>query len=632
MRVAGFLSSLATISFLTAWTRNAVASPNAAHADRPVQSTSAFEPEFQSARKWQKREDPEPFKLRDSVDSPSLPDEEYVKLLRYSLLFYEAQRSGKLPPNKRVAWRNDSALQDGSDHGVDLSGGYFDAGDYMKFIFPMTFAMTEICWGGLQFYEGYRLSNQTKYLDEMVRWGMDWLIKAHPNNNTLFVQVGLDSVDNNYWGPDTTIPGPRPSFMVTNTSPGTDVIADAAAAFSACSMLYRDKLNDSSYANTLAGHADSLFHMAETSTPQQVYQKVVKEVECCYPSSGYVDELAWAAAWMYRRTGDATYKTKAGAYMNQLSSLGVSLTDVVTWDSKMGFVPLVMAEATLGTPDNDQWIQQAIQYADAMASPSKPCKFTRGGLYWCDESKSNSMVLAANAAFGLRLLTTLLDTPTANLSEKYSDHIGRYNNFALGQTDYILGDNPLKTPYIVGVHPNSPVNPHSALASGGNNVGTINTYPAKEAYVLYGALVGGPDGRDRFEDRRDDWEQSEVALDYNAPFTGLVAYQVIWSHQSPPYVVIPPGRPDLPTLINGMEVWQVILIAVAVVFVLLGICAAFCYCKRVEIRSWLADRKERKRQQQYKLEEFEKRTVAICEADATERRRGSNENNVPILK
>jgi len=23
----------------------------------------------------------------------------------------------------------------------------------------------------------------------MVRWGMDWLIKAHPNNNTLYVQV-----------------------------------------------------------------------------------------------------------------------------------------------------------------------------------------------------------------------------------------------------------------------------------------------------------------------------------------------------------------------------------------------------------------------------------------------------------
>lgn len=51
--------------------------------------------------------------------------------------------------------------------------------------------MTQICWGALEFYEGYELANQTQYLDEMVRWGMDWLIKAHPDNNTLYVQVNF---------------------------------------------------------------------------------------------------------------------------------------------------------------------------------------------------------------------------------------------------------------------------------------------------------------------------------------------------------------------------------------------------------------------------------------------------------
>lgn len=28
----------------------------------------------------------------------------YVKLLNYSMLFYEAQRSGKLPDNNRIPW------------------------------------------------------------------------------------------------------------------------------------------------------------------------------------------------------------------------------------------------------------------------------------------------------------------------------------------------------------------------------------------------------------------------------------------------------------------------------------------------------------------------------------------------
>lgn len=43
---------------------------------------------------------------------------DYGQALTKSLLYYEAQRSGKLPPNQRVQWRGDSALKDGSDAGV----------------------------------------------------------------------------------------------------------------------------------------------------------------------------------------------------------------------------------------------------------------------------------------------------------------------------------------------------------------------------------------------------------------------------------------------------------------------------------------------------------------------------------
>lgn len=32
------------------------------------------------------------------------PDPEYVRLLNHSILFYEAQRSGKLPNDNRLPW------------------------------------------------------------------------------------------------------------------------------------------------------------------------------------------------------------------------------------------------------------------------------------------------------------------------------------------------------------------------------------------------------------------------------------------------------------------------------------------------------------------------------------------------
>ena len=46
--------------------------------------------------------------------------------------------SGLLMPGPRpIAWRNDSGLEDGFDNSLDLTGGYYDAGDYLKFIFPL---------------------------------------------------------------------------------------------------------------------------------------------------------------------------------------------------------------------------------------------------------------------------------------------------------------------------------------------------------------------------------------------------------------------------------------------------------------------------------------------------------------
>jgi endoglucanase len=73
----------------------------------------------------------------------------YANLVADSFWFYEQQRcvplalpcrehrlsdprrSGLLPWPRRALWRNNSALHDGLDWGVDLTGGYYDAGDYL---------------------------------------------------------------------------------------------------------------------------------------------------------------------------------------------------------------------------------------------------------------------------------------------------------------------------------------------------------------------------------------------------------------------------------------------------------------------------------------------------------------------
>jgi len=107
--------------------------------------------------------------------------------------------------------------------------------------------------------------------------------------------------------------------------------------------------------------------------------------------------------------------------------------------------------------------------------------------------------------------------------------------------NYALGNNPMQVPYVVGANPNSPQNPHSAMASGGNDINNINTSPPQEAYVLYGGLVGGPDKYDRFFDLRDDWPEAEVALDYNAPMLTLAAMHVLSDTKDPFYTTLQSG-------------------------------------------------------------------------------------------
>ena len=70
-----------------------------------------------------------------------------------NFLFLEANRSGALPADNRLEWRSDSTTNDGKDVGRDLAGGYFDAGDHIKFIQPMAFSNTMLAWGGADYKE-----------------------------------------------------------------------------------------------------------------------------------------------------------------------------------------------------------------------------------------------------------------------------------------------------------------------------------------------------------------------------------------------------------------------------------------------------------------------------------------------
>jgi len=76
---------------------------------------------------------------------------DYTEALSKAIMFFEGQRSGFLPEDQRQKWRANSGLSDGWTYNADLIGGYYDAGDNIKFEFPMVFTTTMLSWGVIEF-------------------------------------------------------------------------------------------------------------------------------------------------------------------------------------------------------------------------------------------------------------------------------------------------------------------------------------------------------------------------------------------------------------------------------------------------------------------------------------------------
>ncbi|MGD1897346.1 MAG: glycoside hydrolase family 9 protein [Phormidesmis sp.] len=442
---------------------------------------------------------PGPSPTPDEITPPADPRFSYGEALQKSFLFYEAQRAGDLPADNRIDWRGDSTLKDGADVGRDLSGGYFDAGDTVKFGMPMTSSMTLLAWGVDEYKNGYQKSGQLDEALDAIKWGTDYLLNAHVAKNgktqAFYGQVGLGDVDHSYFGRVEDMDVERPAFKIDAQNPGTDLAAEAAASLAAAAMLFQE--SRPGYSNKLLKNAKQLYRFADEYRGR--YSDSIQDADKFYKSwDGYEDELAWGATWLYKATGDQQYLDEAESNYD-----GVGWTQ--SWGDKNCGTSVLLAQEK---PGNARYRQDAETWLNNWTDGNGGVKYTPGGFAWLTEWGSTRM--AANAAF---IAGVYSDTVT--------DPQGKYAAFAEGQIDYLLGDNPNDFSYMVGFGDNYAKQPHHRNATGTPNFNT----PADNLHTLYGALVGGPTraSDDAYRDVRSDYVANEVALDYNAGFTGALA-------------------------------------------------------------------------------------------------------------
>jgi len=456
-----------------------------------------------------------------TYSSPAITQhtENYGEALQKSILFYEAQQAGKLPEWNRIPWRGNATLEDGADVGLDLSQGWLDAGDNVKFNFPMAYSVTTLAWGGIEYYDAYHQAGQLDDLSQNIKWVTDYLLNSFANDNpgeyVLYGQVGNGKLDHQWWGAAEVVHHAmeRPAYKIDTSCPGTDLAGETSAALASSSILFRQN-GDQEYADLLVDQAEKLFDFANQYRGK--YSDCLPEAVPFYTSvNGEQDELVWSAIWLHKAK-KAQNNSYLGEYLSYAAASYQKMPKPYNYtyqfDDKSYGIYILLAQET-GKPEYQKRAEAWLDFW-TVGYRGDRIKYTPGGLAFL--VKWGSLPLVANTSFLAFVYSDWLQQTQGDSAKAQ-----RYHDFATSQINYILGQNPSRRSYMIGYGDNYPQNPHHRTAHGSwlDNVKT----PQHTRNLLIGALVGGPDGQENWEDDRNDWVRNEVGVSYNAGLTGALA-------------------------------------------------------------------------------------------------------------
>jgi len=437
----------------------------------------------------------------------------YAEALQKSLFFYEAQQAGPLPEWNRVEWRADSTMTDG------VLGGWYDAGDHVKFNLPMSYSASMLAWGLYQYPDGVeKIGEMTNYVNNLT-FVLDYFVACDRGTEVVY-QVGNGNVDHTWWGPvelieegmgdaGTSMKDARE--MLVGSKGCSAVIASMSAALSSGYAALKGRTDSAKLAKYLST-AKSYFEIADAAGGDTVYNN--SDASGFYRSSHFYDNLFYAANWLYIATGEQKYLDKAASYIPNLDKM-LGQGDTLSygwghcWDDNMQGGMLLYAINT----KEQKYIDHVKKHVE----------------YW----QKDVPILPGGHRYLMNWGNLRHSTTTSFLIQVACDTVLTSNNkdyIDLSETmmDYALGVNPTKQSYVIGYGEAQGLkltrNGHhrTAHCSWKNDL----AIPDDNRHILYGALVGGPDQSGGYVDDRGDFQLNEVATDYNAGYTAMLCAMV----------------------------------------------------------------------------------------------------------
>ena len=399
---------------------------------------------------------------------------------------------------------------------VDVSGGWYDAGDYGKYITTAGLSSAELMLayeanpdhftkGQLVFPKGVKSDENLPDVLSEVKFEIDWMRKMQRQDGSTFHKVSGLTWPGFDISPDTDT---QPRYIFS-TATYSSAIYGASLAVGARVYEPFDKV----YAQSLKKDAERVWDYLQ-KTPNPVYRvdEGQENGSGPYNKNTDIEERLWLAAEMFLTTGDKKYED----YLQKEQDRLTDKPSFFTWDNTLALAQFAYAKSTNADKDLQTEVRKAfISYADDILNKINTdgfeCALAKEEYTWA--STKNDLTQA----------DILLMAYQLQPKQEYIDG-------ALAQIHYLFGRNALNKSFMTGIGDNPPEHPHNRI------------HESTGAYVA-GLVVGGPNhviGGDpdqtkylesghipvakSYIDVLTSWSTNEYAIDY----TAAAVYALSW--------------------------------------------------------------------------------------------------------
>jgi endoglucanase len=493
-------------------------------------------------------------RVGDDRSYPFDIDKSVYKKLKYdALTYFYHNRSGieiKMPYAGGEQWTRPAghlpdkapcARDIGCDYTLDVTGGWYDAGDHGKYVVNggvsawtlfsqwerlkyLGKTLEEFGDGKLQIPEN---ANGVDDLLDEARWELEFFMAMQAPDGTEFAGMVHHKMHDEGW---TAIPlRPDQDTLKRTLRPvSTAATLNAAAVAAQAARTFEDE--DDAFSKKALAFAEKAYAAAKKFPDKYADPKDNNNGGGPYDDDYVTDEFYWAAAELFITTGDEKYQEDFEANPHNDKFRNSSGTfSLITWKDTdaLGVISLSVVPNKLKKPERDRLRKRLIAEADRYVAHAK----TEGyGVPFDPGIAPGAPPFYPWGSNSFIAVNSVIMALAYDFTKK-----AEYRNSVAEGFDYILGMNPLGQSYITGYGERPLTNPH-------------HRFWAKQARSDFpsappGVLSGGPNSELQdpyvqaaglkkkgcapqkcYLDNIEAWSVNEITINWNSPLAWVTSF------------------------------------------------------------------------------------------------------------